>query len=156
MGHSPMHTTDDAGGIHEGARDSGPSTAHTVRGASTVIQWDPKSRVAFVRYERGANLRLASGVLLVDALTGWIAGAGEPFAVLADAAGLDGTDAEYRATASAFFRKHRDTAHIALINVGPVIHVIVEMFRVGTGIQLKTFGSESAARSWLRTKGIAA
>ena len=47
------------------------------------------------------------------------------------------TDAEYRAKASAFFRKHRDTAYIALTNLGPVTHIVVEMFRVGTGIQLK-------------------
>jgi hypothetical protein len=37
-----------------------------------------------------------------------------------------------------------------------VIHIVVEMFRVGTGIQLKTFPGEAAARAWLRTKGIAA
>jgi hypothetical protein len=37
-----------------------------------------------------------------------------------------------------------------------VIHVVVEMFRVGTGIQLKTFADEAAARSWLRTKRITA
>ena len=76
--------------------------------------------------------------------------------MLADAKGLRGTDAEYRASASGFFRKHRDTACIALINLGPVIHVVVEMFRIGTGIQLKTFPDEAAARAWLRTKGIAA
>jgi hypothetical protein len=87
-------------------------------------------------------------------LTGWVGATGEPFAVLADAAGLGGTDGEYRAEASRFFRPHRDHAFIALINVGPVIHVVVEMFRVGTGIQLKTFADEAAARSWLRTKGI--
>jgi hypothetical protein len=76
--------------------------------------------------------------------------------VFADAAGLQGTDAEYRAKASGFFRQHRDTAFIALINLGPVIHVVVELFRVGTGIQLKTFANEASARSWLQSKGIAA
>ncbi len=72
------------------------------------------------------------------------------------APGFCGTDAEYRAKVSGFFRQHRDTAYIALIHLGPVIHVVVEMFRVGTGIQLKALGSEAAARAWLRTKGIAA
>ena len=47
-------------------------------------------------------------------------------------------------------------AFIALINSGPVIHVVVEMFRVATGIPLKTFADETAARSWLRTNGVAA
>jgi hypothetical protein len=133
-----------------------PSNESTVTSPSTHITWDAPSRVAFVRYTFGASLTGPDGPLLVDALTGWIGTAGEPFAVLADAKGLHGTDAEYRASAGRFFREHRDHTFIALINLGPVIHVVVEMFRVGTGIQLKTFADEAAARSWLRTKGIAA
>jgi hypothetical protein len=127
-----------------------------VTSPSTQIAWHSPSRIASVRYSAGANLQSQDGTFLVDALTSWIGVTGEPFAVLADAKGLAGTDAEYRATASRFFRQHRDHAFIALINLGPVIHIVVEMFRVGTGIQLKTFADEAAARSWLRTKGIAA
>jgi hypothetical protein len=128
----------------------------TVTSASTEISWHAPSRVAFVRYSHGAVLARSDGTFLVEALAGWVGVDGDPFAVLADAAGLGGTDAEYRAEAGRFFRRHRDHAFIALINLGPIIHVVVEMFRVGTGIQLKTFGDEAAARSWLRTKGIAA
>jgi hypothetical protein len=128
----------------------------TFTGPSTEITWDSRSRVAVVRYAPGASLEGPDGPFLVDALTGWIGADGEPFAVLADAKGLRGTNAEYRASASRFFRQHCDHAFIALTNLGPVIHVVVEMFRVGTGIQLKTFPDEAAARSWLRTKGIAA
>jgi hypothetical protein len=127
----------------------------TVSSDSTEIRWDPRSRVASVRYTAGARLTGGDAPILVDALKRWIGTKGEPFAVLADAAGLDGTTAEYRANASRFFRLHRETARIALINLGPVIHVVVEMFRVGTGIQLKTFADETAARSWLKSKGIA-
>ena len=124
--------------------------------ASTAITWQPSARVAFVRYADGATLTAPDGSFLVDALTGWIGMARKPFAVLADAKGLRGTDAPYRALVSRFFRQHRDTAFIALINMGPVIHIIVEMFRIGTGIQLKTFADEAAARAWLRNKGLAA
>jgi hypothetical protein len=127
-----------------------------VTSPSTEISWTPEERVACVRYTADAILTGKDGDFLVEALTGWIGAKGEPFAVFADAAGLRGTDAEYRAKASRFFRQHRNTAFIALINLGPVIHVVVELFRIGTGIQLKTFTSEAAARSWLRTKGIAA
>jgi hypothetical protein len=122
---------------------------------STRIVWNPPSRIAFVSYSQGAVLTNDDGTFLVAALAGWVGDRGEPFGVLADAAGLAGTDADYRAAASRFFRQHRDHAFIALINLGPVIHVVVEMFRVGTGIQLKTFPDEPAARSWLRTKGLA-
>ena len=128
----------------------------TVKSPGATISWHAMSRVAYVRYSQGAVLTSKDGTFLVEALTGWVGGDREPFAVLADAAGLGGTNGEYRAKASRFFRQHRERAFIALINLGPVIHVVVEMFRVGTGIQLKTFADEAAARSWLRTKGIAA
>lgn len=127
-----------------------------VASASTEMTWHAPSRVALVRYSRGAFLKSEDGRFLVDALAGWVGPDPDPFAVLADASGLAGTDGEYRTEASCFFRQHRDHAFIALINLGPVIHVVVEMFRVGTGIQLKTFADEAAARSWLRTKGVAA
>lgn len=126
-----------------------------VTNGSTEITWSPEARVAGVRYTPGVTLGNEDGDFLVDALNGWIGKEGERFAILADAAGLHGTDAAYRARAGGFFRQHRATAFIALINLGPVIHVVVELFRVGTGIQLKTFASELAARSWLRTKSIA-
>jgi hypothetical protein len=130
------------------------ASGDTATSGSTQITWSPKERVAGVRYTADATLTSMDGDFLVDALTGWIGANGEPFAVFADAAGLRGTDAEYRAKASYFFRQHRHSAFIALINLGPVIHIVVELFRVGTGIQLKTFVTEVAARSWLRTKGI--
>jgi hypothetical protein len=135
---------------------AGPRGGHEATNDSTRIVWHAPSRVAFVSYSQGATLASGDGTFLVDTLSAWIGTDGEPFAVLADAQGLGGTDGEYRSTASRFFRQHRDTVFIALINVGPVIHVVVEMFRVGTGIQLKTVADEAAARSWLRTKGIAA
>jgi hypothetical protein len=128
----------------------------TVASPSTEIAWDPDQRLANVRYTKGATLCGPDGDFLVEALQGWIGEQNRPFAVLADAAGLLGTDAEYRAKASGFFRRHRDTAFIALIHLGPMIHVVVELFRVGTGVQLETFANEPAARDWLRSQGIAA
>ena len=139
-------------------RDEGMTQTNADRAvsASTEISWHTPSRVATVCYTPGASLTGADGTFLVDALAGWVGDDCEPFASLADGTGLRGTDAPYRARASHFFRQHRATAFVALINLGPVIHVVVEMFRVGTGIQLKTFADEAAARTWLRTKGIAA
>jgi hypothetical protein len=128
----------------------------TVTTDSMEISWNAVSRFATVRYTPGTTLADADGVALVDALTGWIGADATPFAVLADGTGLRGTDGEYRARVSRFFRLHRDTACIALIHVSPVIQIVVEMFRLGTGIPLKTFSSEAAARSWLRTRGITA
>jgi hypothetical protein len=125
-----------------------------VTNPSTEIAWSAGERLAMVRYTVGSTLRGPDGDFLVQSLSGWIGSQREPFAVLADAAGLRGTDGEYRAKASRFFRDYREVAFIALVNLGPVIHVVVELFRVGTGIQLKTFPGEVDARAWLRTKGI--
>ena len=122
---------------------------------STEITWSPRERLARVRYGSGITLRGEDGDFLTDSLRGWIGSDRRPFAVFADAAGLRASDAEYRAKASSFFRAHRDVAFIAIVNVGPLVHVMIELFRVGTGVQLKTFPRESEARAWLRTKGIA-
>jgi hypothetical protein len=139
---------------------SSVNVAHTDRDTVTTdsmeIRWEAVSRFATVRYTPGTTLRDADGVALVDALTGWIGAQGEPFGVLADGTGLHGTDGEYRARMSAFFRLHRGTVCIALVHVNPVIQIVVEMFRLGTGIPLKTFSTEAAARWWLRTRGITA
>ena len=40
--------------------------------------------------------------------------------------------------------------------MGPVIRIVAEMFRIGTGVQLKGFSEEAGARAWLRERGIAA
>jgi hypothetical protein len=128
----------------------------TVTTDSMEIRWDAASRFATVRYTPGITLADPDGVALVDTLTAWIGADAKPFAVLADGTGLRGTDGEYRARVSRFFRAHRDTACIALVHVSPVIQIVVEMFRLGTGIPLKTFSTEAAARSWLRTRGITA
>ena len=82
-------------------------------------------------------------------MKGWIGSEGEPFALLVFAREVRGTDAAYRAIASKFFRQHRTTARLALVSAGPVVTVVSEMFRVATGIQLKGFKDEVAARAWL-------
>src|SRR5580692_11013127 len=71
----------------------------TVTSPSTEITWHVPSRVAFVRYSPGVVLTSKDARFLTDALMGWAGPGGEPFAVLADAAGLGGTDGEYRAEA---------------------------------------------------------
>jgi hypothetical protein len=121
---------------------------------SVAIVWCAESRIAVVHYGPDTRLTAPDGTFLVDTLTGWIGTENEPFAVLAFARGVRGTDAAYRATASAFFRRHRETARIALLNMGPVLSLVVDMFRVGTGIPLKAFTDEAAARSWLATKSV--
>lgn len=124
----------------------------TITSPSTEITWQPEARVASVRYTTGAYLTAGDGDFLVDALVGWIGKASEPFGVLADASGLGGTNADYRAKASAFFREQRHAASIALFNMGPAIRVLTEMFRIGTGVPLKAFADEEAARTWLRQR----
>jgi hypothetical protein len=135
---------------------TGSTDRHSVTSASTKISWHPESHLAAVRYAAGAHLTASDGAFLVDALTSWIGANAEPFAVLANASGLGGTDAAYRARASRFFREHRDIAVIALFNVSAPIRILTEMFRIGTGVELKAFPDERDARSWLRTKGFAA
>jgi hypothetical protein len=144
------------GGEVIGEVDARSAGSEAARNSTTEIGWEAAPRLARVRYMDGASLSDADGSFLVDTLTGWIGTDGAPFGVLADGRGLKSTNAEYRARASRFFHQHRGVAFIALINVSPVTYVVVEMFRVGTGVQLKSCGDEASARAWLRAKGIAA
>jgi hypothetical protein len=117
----------------------------TVTCDSTEIAWDAAARVAKIRYTLGITLTGKDGVFLAESLDRWVGKEKKPFGILADAKGLKGTDAEYRSRASAYFRQHRATAAIALINLGPVIAILVDMFRIGTGVRLKAFPDEEQA-----------
>jgi hypothetical protein len=116
----------------------------------------PESRLVVVRFAPETSLTGRHGAAIVGALEAVVGAAAEPFALFADAGGVSGTDADYRAVTGGFFGRHRDTARIALVNLGPLIRIVAEMFRVGVGLNMKTFANEEAARAWLRTQGIGA
>jgi hypothetical protein len=122
----------------------------------TRIVWSPDSRLAELRFAPGITLGAAEAALLVDSLTDWIGADGRLFGLLADTQGVGGTDAEYRAKTRDFFKQYRDQVFVAVVNMGTVIRIVADMFRLATGIQLKGFADEGQARAWLRGKGIAA
>ena len=109
-----------------------------------------------IHYAPDTHLVGEDGTFLVESLASWIGTEVRPFAILANAKGVCGTDADYRSKMGAFFKRHSGTAHIALTNMGPVIRIVTEMIRIGTGIRLKAFSNDSAARGWLRSQGISA
>jgi hypothetical protein len=122
----------------------------------TRIVWSPESRLAVLRFAPGITLGAGEAALLVDSLTGWIGADGRLFGLLADTKDVRGTDAEYRAKTRDFFKQYREQVFVAVVNMGTVIRIVADMFRLATGIQLKGFADEGQARTWLREKGIAA
>ncbi|MBL8951012.1 MAG: hypothetical protein JNK82_09565 [Myxococcaceae bacterium] len=128
---------------------------HHVHNASSDVVWYPEARLAVVHYTAGATLTLDDAKLLSGALAGWVGDGARPFGVLADAKGLKATNADYRASIGDWFKHHRE-AYIALVNMGPVIRIVVDMFRIATGVSLKAFSNEADARAWLRSAGIGA
>ena len=109
-----------------------------------TAEWDPKTRVAWLRYEHGTTLGAADGAFLTATLDEWAGSEPLAFAVLSDAKGVRGTDSAYR-----------ETGCIALLQLDPVSHVLVEMFRVATGVPLKCFADEEKALAWFRARGVA-
>jgi hypothetical protein len=110
--------------------------------------------LAVARFSPVASLTGSDGAFYMEALAGWIGDKDEPFALFVDATGVRGSDAEYRAVTSRFYRLHRDAICIALLNAGPGILVVAEMLRTAVGIQIEVFPDEVSARAWFRTKGI--
>lgn len=127
-----------------------------VRTGSIEVTWDPESRLAVLWFERKTRATGKDAAVLVDAMTRWVGSDGRPFALLSDGGKLAGVDAEYRSIWARFFRQHRDSSWIAFFNMNVFIRIAADMFRIGTGIQMKAFADETAARSWLRERGIAA
>lgn len=120
------------------------------------MTWDPDARLAVIRFEREAQATGKDAVVLVDAMTGWIGMDGKPFGLLGDGGKLSGLDAEHRSAWGSFLRQHREESHTAFFNMNAVVRIAAEMFRIGTGLRLKAFADEAAARAWLRENGIPA
>ena len=119
------------------------------------MTWDSESRLAHMRFEVETHATGKDAVVLVDALTRWIGTDNKPFGLLGDGGKLAGLDAEYRSAWRKFFQQHREDSYIAFFNMGPIIRIAADMFRVGTGLRLKAFADEGEARAWLRRMGIA-
>jgi hypothetical protein len=127
-----------------------------VTSGTIEMTWDPESRLAVIRFETETKATGKDAALLVEALTRWIGIERRPFGLLGDGGKLSGVDAGYRSVWGGFFKAHRAESYIAFFNMGPLIRIAAEMFRIGTGLHLKTFAGEAEARSWLRESGIAA
>ncbi|MEX0625369.1 MAG: hypothetical protein WD402_02365 [Chloroflexota bacterium] len=128
----------------------------TVASGNIRLTWDAAVRLATIRFEGETHATGRDAAVMVDAMTGWIGTEGEPFGLLGDGGNLSGLDAEYRSVWGSFFRQHRGDSSTAFFNMGPVVRLAAEMFRIGTGLQLKAFANEEDARAWLRQRGIGA
>ena len=133
-----------------------PSEIPTVATQSMRVSWHAQARIAVCSYSPNTTLTRKDAGVLIEALNRWIGSDREPFATLGDAAGIRSADPEYRAMTSKFYKEHKQELFIALFNVGPLLRIMVEMFRVSSGLQFKAFVDEAEAREWLRRKGIAA
>ncbi|HEV8670321.1 MAG TPA: STAS/SEC14 domain-containing protein [Candidatus Limnocylindria bacterium] len=127
-----------------------------VIGPSFQMTWDPATRLATLRFSADTHAMGSDAATLIDALTTWIGADPRPFALLGDGGRLKGVDAEYRSRWSRFLRQHKDRCFIAFFNMGALIRIAAEMFRIGSGLQLKAFADEESARAWLRGVGVAA
>lgn len=120
------------------------------------MTWDSEARLAVIRFERDTHGSGTDAQVLVTALEDWIGAGSGPFGVLGDGGRLSSMDADFRAIWSRFLRRHRDDCYVAFFNQSPVVRISADMFRLGTGLQLKSFAREEQARAWLREMGISA
>lgn len=125
-----------------------------VTSGAIEMTWDSVARIALLRFNADTHATGKDAGILIEALTRWIGTDQKPFALLGDGGRLSGVDAEYRSKWGSFFRAHREDSYVAFFNMGPIIRIAAEMFRLGTGLSLKGFADEKDARSWLREKGI--
>jgi hypothetical protein len=127
-----------------------------VKTASLDMTWDTTTRVCVARVTPGANLTGEDGADLVGAVDRWVGEHPTKFAVLADGGGGHQTDRAYRAALSRYFRRHIDVAYVAFFGLTAELQVVVEMLRVGSGMNLIVLPHEDDARAWLRERGFIA
>ena len=120
------------------------------------MTWAPDARLAALSFSAETHATGHDAEVLLQALGQWLGPDPQPFGLLGDGGKLTGVDPEYRSRWAAFLKQHRSTARIAFFNMGPLIRIAAEMFRIGTGLELKAFADEEGARRWLRDKGIGA
>lgn len=121
-----------------------------------LMTWDPKVRLAHLRFTAPTHAGEEDAKKLVAAITEWVGTDAKPFALLGDGGKLGAVDASYRSVWGAFFKKHKKEGLLAFYNMGPLIRIAAEMFRIGTGVTMKAFANEEEARAWLRKAGIGA
>jgi hypothetical protein len=120
------------------------------------MTWDSESRLAVLRFERASHGTGKDAETLIGALARWVGTDGKPFALLGDGSKLAGVDAAYRSLWGKFLLQHRGHCYVAFFSMNPVVRIAAEMFRIGTGLQVRLFAREEEARSWLQGMGIAA
>lgn len=120
------------------------------------MTWDPQTRLAVIRFGRDTHAAGRDAQALVSALEGWVGEVSKPFGLLGDGGRLSSMDADFRALWSSFLRKHRNDCYVSFFNQNAIVRISAEMFRLGTGLRLKSFAREEEARSWLREMGIPA
>lgn len=120
------------------------------------LTWDPASRLAVMRFSETTIGTGLAAVPLVNAMSRWVGSDSGLFGLLADTKNNPSVDAEWRATWGAFYKLHRDSAVMAVFNMGAMLRVAAELFRLAIGVNLKGFDKEEDARAWLRMHGISA
>jgi len=118
------------------------------------LTWDKSTRLAAFR--QADHVTRAHARALVDELTRCIGTDDEPFGLLIDATDVTSTEVGWRSTWAEFFRLHRACCVLAIFGATAIIRVVIDAFRIATGMRMKAFSAEGEARSWLRTMGISA
>jgi hypothetical protein len=123
---------------------------------SIVMTWDPRGRLAHISFTAPTEATGEDARVLTEQLAAWVGPGQEPFGLLGDGGKLARLDAAYRSTWGRFFKAHRGHVHLGFYNMSPLVRLAAEMFRLGTGIDMKAFETEQEARAWLRQNAIGA
>jgi hypothetical protein len=119
------------------------------RFGAAELTWDPDTRFGVVRFvDESGSAGGPEAKHLITALERWVGDQG-PFQILVDCTELEAVDAAWRQMWADFFTSHRDHGVIAWFNASPQIHLIVTMFRKGTGVTGDVFANEAEARAYL-------
>jgi len=113
------------------------------------LVWHPDQRLCELLPYPDSVLDGATAAAVAHAMDGFLGAQRLPFLILAEASNVRAMDAGYRAEMGRFLRARRDHSRLAFYGASAIIRVGADMFRVGTGMQMKGFAKEAEARQWL-------
>jgi len=135
----------------------GSAGGETATGYGIELHWDPPHHLVTVRFiEAVATVTGEQARWMLEHVERWHGMSAEPFGYLVDCANIGNADVGWRADLAKYFRRRAPGQDfIAWYNLSTIVRIAAEMFVIAAlGGRGRTFAAESAARAWLRERGI--
>lgn len=113
-----------------------------------VVTWAPEARVVSFTYDDDRALTGEAADVIIPVVARWV-GDERPYGILVDASRTLEANEAWRRRWTAFHRSHARLVRIAIFKASPFIQGFLHLYSAWSGVALRCFPNEHAARQWL-------